>query len=124
MQSHITNEHSRSTIENLERITSTRPIQSITSVSSTMHKAISYKEAMSYYERALKIYDREFEADHINSAKTINNLGNVYNSQGNYKEAISYYERALKIKDREFETDHINSARTINNINILYDTQD
>ena len=74
------------------------------------------KEAFISYNRALKIDEREFGVDHINSADTIMGIGLVYNSQGKYAEAISWYERALKIKEREFGVDHINSADTINNI--------
>ena len=36
-----------------------------------------YAEAISWYERALKIFEREFGVDHINSANTIGNIGGV-----------------------------------------------
>ena len=77
-------------------------------------------EAISYYERALRIKDGEFGVDHIDSADTINNLGIVYSSQGKHNSAISHYEQALKIYAREFGVDHINSANTINNLGIAY----
>ena len=77
-------------------------------------------EAMSCYERALKIYEREFGADHINSANTINNIGETYRRQGKHVEAMSCYERALKIYEREFGVDHVNSASTLHNIGLVY----
>ena len=116
-RSHGMNERSRSKIGSSEWITSIRPTRSATSAS-VYESQGKYAEAISWYERALKIYEREFGVDHINSASTINNIGIVYDSQGKYAEAISWYERALKIKEREFGVDHINSANTINNIGI------
>ena len=84
-----------------------------------------YTEAMSWYERALKIFEREFGVDHINSANTIMGVGCVYDSQGKYAEAISWYERSLKISEREFGVDHVNSASTLYNIGLVYkDTAD
>ena len=80
-----------------------------------------YNEAMSYYKRALKICDREFGVDHINSTGTIMGIGTCYGKQGKYNEAMSYYERALKIYDREFGVDHINSAGTIMGIGNVYE---
>ena len=80
-------------------------------------------EAFKSYNRALKIKEREFGVDHINSADTIMSIGLVYSDQGKYAEAISWYERALKIIEREFGVDHINSADTINNIGIVYSNQ-
>ena len=41
-----------------------------------------YAEEISYYKRALKIFEKIFGADDINTANTINNLGNTYDSQG------------------------------------------
>jgi tetratricopeptide (TPR) repeat protein len=79
-----------------------------------------FQEAFVFFKRALKIDEREFGVDHINSAGTIHNIANVYSSQGRYADAISYYERALKIYEREFGVDHINSANTLHNIGLLY----
>ena len=79
-----------------------------------------FKEAFKSGKRALKINEREFGVDHINSASTIMNIGRVYDSQGKYADAISWYERALKINEREFGVDHINSAAMIANIGLVY----
>ena len=75
---------------------------------------------MSWYERALKIRERELGIDHINSADTIMGIGLVYFSQGKYAEAMSWYKRALKIFEREFGVDHVNSASTWFNIGLVY----
>jgi len=65
-----------------------------------------------------------FGADHINTASTINNLGNTYTHQGKYDEAIAQYERALRIKEKAFGADHINTADTIMNIGLLLKSGD
>lgn len=65
-----------------------------------------YAEVISWYERVLKILEREFGVDHIDSANMINNIGAVYRQQGKYAKAISWYERALNIKERKFGVDH------------------
>ena len=79
-----------------------------------------HSEAIVYYKRALKIKEKEFGVDHINTADTINNLGITYDSQGKYDEAIAQYERALRIYEKAFGVDHINTADTINNLGITY----
>ena len=45
-------------------------------------------EAIPQYERPIKIYEKAFGVDHINTAGTINNLGITYRHQGKYDEAI------------------------------------
>ena len=75
------NGRSRSKSESSEWIISIRRTRSTTSAS-VYNSQGKYAEAISWYERALKIYEREFGVDHINSAETIMGIGLVYNSQG------------------------------------------
>src|SRR5436305_10663306 len=79
-----------------------------------------YTEAIEQYRRSLKIREKAFGVDHINTADTINNLGSTYYRQGKYDEAIEQDERALKIYEKAFGVDHINTADTINNLGITY----
>src|SRR5436305_11554752 len=60
-----------------------------------------YDGAVAYYERLLRITEKAFGVDHINTASTINNLGLTYDSQGKYDEAIAQYEKALSIPEVE-----------------------
>ena len=48
-----------------------------------------YDLAIDQYKWALRIYENAFGVDHINTASTINNLGNTYDIQGKYDEAIA-----------------------------------
>src|SRR5579859_1716014 len=82
-----------------------------------------YETARRAHERVLRIKEKEFGVDHINTADTINNLGLTYDSQGKYDEAISQYERALRIKEKAFGVDYINAADTIMNIGSTYYSQ-
>jgi tetratricopeptide (TPR) repeat protein len=82
-----------------------------------------YDEAIAQSERALRIKEKAFGVDHINTANTMNNLGFTYHSQGKYEEAISQYERALRIYEKAFGVDHIDSANTINNLGSTYYNQ-
>src|SRR5436190_23282445 len=63
-----------------------------------------YDEAISYYERALKIYDREFGTDHINSA----GIGNVYKfarqvRRGDFMLRSSAQDVRLRIRSRSYQ---------------------
>jgi tetratricopeptide (TPR) repeat protein len=62
----------------------------------------------------LRIKEKALGVHYINSANTINNVVNTYDSQGKYDEAIAQHKRALGIKDKAFGVDHINTANTIN----------
>ena len=83
-----------------------------------------YDEAIVRYERALRIFEKMFEVNHINTIVTINNLDMMYDSKGKYDEAIADYERSLRIKEKAFEENHINTIATINNLENTYDSQD
>ena len=42
------------------------------------HKLSKYDEAMKYYLKAMKIKENKLGIDHVDTAKTYNNIGNVY----------------------------------------------
>ncbi|NES84120.1 MAG: CHAT domain-containing protein [Moorea sp. SIO2B7] len=52
-----------------------------------------FREALQSWQAALEIY-REI-GDRPGESKSLNNLGNVYNSLGEYEKAISFYEQSL-----------------------------
>src|SRR5213083_1173322 len=56
-----------------------------------------YNEAITQYERALRIYEKAFGVDHINSASTIMNIGLLFESQGQTKLATSQLLRSYQI---------------------------
>jgi tetratricopeptide (TPR) repeat protein len=94
------------------------------SVSEYLSLAGQYQDSLVCLERSLRLCEREFGVNHINSANTIHNFGIIYRSQGKFTEALLWYERALTIFDREFGVNHINSAGTINNLGNIYQSQE
>lgn len=60
----------------------------------------NYREAIKYYERRLEIQEKVQGKENIDTASTLNNIGNVYADLSNYSEAIKYYERCLEIKEK------------------------
>src|SRR5208282_5039112 len=88
------------------------------SLGSFCHAYGQYDEAIAHYERSLRIKEKAFGVDHINTADTINNLGSTYDSQGKYDEAIAHYEHSLRIFEKAFGVDHFNTADTINNLGL------
>ncbi len=57
-------------------------------------------------------------------AKSYNNIGNVYNSQGKYEEALEVYTKSFDIKTRIYGGDnHLDVAASKYNIASLKETQ-
>ena len=69
----------------------------------SMYKCqVKYNEAIVYFERALGIYEKAFEMNHINIATILNSLGHIYDYQRNYDKAMACFERALRIYIKEY----------------------
>src|SRR5579859_4320469 len=98
-------------------------VQLAGSLASFFHSNGEYETACTAYERALRIYEKAFGVDHINTATTINNLGLTFHRQGKHDKAISHYKRVLRIYEKAFGVDHINMANTIMNLGSMDDRQ-
>jgi hypothetical protein len=57
-------------------------------------------------ERALAIREKSHGLDHLDTATSLNNLGNLQQAQGDLVGAQPYYERALAIWERVLGPDH------------------
>jgi tetratricopeptide (TPR) repeat protein len=79
-----------------------------------------YKEALSFYERALEIRQKRVPADHPSLGSSYNNIGLVYESMGQYPKALTFHERALQIRQRSLPTDHPSLATSYHNIGSVY----
>jgi tetratricopeptide (TPR) repeat protein len=79
-----------------------------------------YKEAEPLYKRALEIWERVLEADHPDTATSLNNLAALYYNQGRYKEAEPLYKQALEIGERVQGADHPDTATSLNDLALLY----
>jgi ankyrin repeat protein len=65
-----------------------------------------YAEAAAMAERALKMADEIFPANHVNIAVSLTNLANVYRTQNKHALAEPLYKRALQIDENRLGKDH------------------
>jgi CHAT domain-containing protein len=80
-----------------------------------------YREALPFFERALKLAPEVFGAEHENTATILNYLGMVYEGMGQYAKAEPLFRRSLDIRDAKFGKDHPEVAASLNNLGILYE---
>ena len=76
-----------------------------------------------FAEKALRIGEREFGPDHINTAIFLNNLAELYRAQGRYAEAEPLYARSLAIWEKALGPEHLDVATSLNNLAALYRVQ-
>ncbi|CAF4876068.1 unnamed protein product [Rotaria sp. Silwood1] len=81
-----------------------------------------YKEAVSFYEKALEIDRKTLPEDHPSLAATYNNIGLAYNYLGEYPKALEFYEKAHKIFEKALPPNHPDLATSYNNIGVVYNT--
>ena len=79
-----------------------------------------YKEAITFYEKAMEIYKKDLPSNNLNLAKSYMNIGNVYFNMGEYSKALSYNEKSLKIKQQSLPPNHPNLAASYMNIGSVY----
>ncbi|MEH1938463.1 MAG: tetratricopeptide repeat protein, partial [Nostoc sp.] len=66
---------------------------------------------------------RQFAGDHPDVAGSLNNLAELYQSQGRYSEAEPLLTQALEMRKRQFAGDHPDVAGSLNNLAELYQSQ-
>ncbi len=79
-----------------------------------------YYAAKQQFERTLKIREVYYGENHIEMARTLNDLGNAYGSLGDYVKKREYLELALKIQEPHYGKDHVNVAITLTNLGSVY----
>ena len=82
-----------------------------------------YREAESTAKQMLAIAEKSFRNKPSIIAICLNNLAEMYKTQGRYAEAEPLYQRSLKIKEKVYGPEHLGVARTLKNLAILYKTQ-
>ena len=80
----------------------------------------AYAEAILYYEKSIKIEERQIPRNDLSLASSYNNIGSVYNSMGDYPKALSSYEKALTIQLQSLPSTHPHVAGSYNNIGSVY----
>ena len=69
-----------------------------------------YPEALKMYEKVLKTRVAVLGPEHLDTANTYNNIGEVYRQQAKYPEAMEMYEKSLEIKLKVVGRDHLEVA--------------
>ncbi len=82
----------------------------------------NYPEAEKRLVAALKEAEG-FRPQDSRLAATLNNLAELYRTQGRYAEAEPLYRRALAIDEKALGSDHPNVATDLNNLALLYHNQ-
>jgi CHAT domain-containing protein/tetratricopeptide (TPR) repeat protein len=83
-------------------------------------RAGKYSEATPLAQRALAIVERTRGPNHLNVARSLNNLANLYHDQGYYAEAEPLHKRALAIREKALGPNHVEVAITLANLGNLY----
>ena len=88
------------------------------------HVVINYRQSVSFYQRALAIYEQFYTKtpNHPDIARTLNNLGIVYEQKLNdYSKALEYYQQALKMQRALHEGEnHADVADSLRSVWIAY----
>ena len=71
-------------------------------------------------EKALRVQDREYGAEHRLVATTLTNLGSAYWDLGGAQKTRDVVEKALRIKEREYRHQHQQVAITRDNLGSAY----
>ncbi|CAF3864337.1 unnamed protein product [Rotaria sp. Silwood1] len=79
-----------------------------------------YKEAVSFYEKDLKIMNKVLPPNHLDLAASYSNIGGVYQDMGEYSKALEFYETSHRIKEMVLPSNHPDVAASYNNIGLAY----
>ncbi|MBO5687626.1 MAG: tetratricopeptide repeat protein [Alistipes sp.] len=78
-----------------------------------------FNRALEYYFKALEIFKKTLGI-HINTAKSLNNIGLVYYRLEDYDNALEYYLESLKIKEGILGSSHPSTIISYRNISNVY----
>ncbi len=79
-----------------------------------------HTEAITCYERSLKLRQKTLPANHAHLATCYISIGIVYDDMGDYSKSLSYYEKALQIRQKTLPTNHPDFAQSYDNIGLVY----
>jgi tetratricopeptide (TPR) repeat protein len=82
-----------------------------------------YAQAEPLYQRALHIGEQSLEAEHPDTAPTLQGLTWFYHDQGKYAEAEQLYQRALHIREQALGPEHPDTAKTLHALADFYHDQ-
>src|SRR5262245_16156182 len=90
-----------------------------------LHRAGRYDEAFPPAERALEIREKELGPEHLDVARSLNNLANLNRVKGDHAKAEALYQRALAIREKTLGAEHPDVAASLNGFaNLRHDKAD
>ena len=84
-----------------------------------LRRVAENEEAMAEHERALRLTEQVYRAEHPNVAAAANNLGMALQDLGDYEGARAAYERALAIGEQALGAEHPLVATYANNLGLV-----
>ena len=81
-----------------------------------LYRAGKYERAIIVAQEALKVAEDNVGPNHPDVATSLNNLAELYKTQGHYAKAEPLYKRALSIKEKALGPNHPNVATSLNNL--------
>lgn len=79
---------------------------SLSNLGLCFHSKKKHDKAISYFQKAMKIYNKCFQKKHPNIGNLLLNLGNSYNSKGSFNKAIQCIEKSIVISKKKLGKKH------------------
>ena len=80
-----------------------------------------YKEAITFFEKALEIRQKTLPTSHPFLAQSYSNIGVVEGNMEEYAKSLASHEKALKIRQKTLPQEHADIADSYNNMGALYE---
>jgi tetratricopeptide (TPR) repeat protein len=81
-------------------------------------------EAEPLHQRALAIREKTLGPEHPHVATSLNNLAELYRTQGHYAKTEPLLQRSLAILEKALGPEHPRVAQSLNNLALLYQIQE
>ena len=85
-----------------------------------LYGAGKYSEAIPVANKALELREKAFGPEHPATARSLNNLAELYRKMGDYAKAEPLLQRALKINEKALGPEHPDTAVCLSNLAGLY----
>jgi tetratricopeptide (TPR) repeat protein len=85
-----------------------------------LYRAGKYDRAVVVAQKALQVAEQNVGPDHPDVATSLNNLAELYRTQGDYAKAEPLYKRSLAISEKALGPDHPDVATSLEHLAVLY----
>ncbi|HEY7311235.1 MAG TPA: tetratricopeptide repeat protein [Gemmataceae bacterium] len=85
-----------------------------------MFRSGKYREALPLTQQALTLSKQVLGEQHPDYAKSLTNLGGLYNEMGDYAKAEPLFQQALAVRKQVLGEKHPDYAQSLNNLALLY----